>query len=171
MDDEQQAASVNQELMTQIVAAYVRRNQIATFELPAVISTVYEALSRLDAPPAEPEIERTPAVPIRRSLTPDAVICLDCGWRGQILRRHLSTAHGLSVEQYRARWKLASDHALTAPAYSERRSMMAKEVGLGRSRAASTEPVIISETEIPSRPKRPAKPRTKPSPPETPSEA
>src|SRR5579872_4926466 len=138
MPEDERSTSANQEFTTQIVAAYVHRNQIAASDLSALISTVYQALGRLSAPPAEPEAERPPAVPIRRSITPDAVICLDCGWRGQMLRRHLTTAHGLSVEQYRARWKLAGDHAMTAPSYSERRSTMAKQLGLGRARVRST---------------------------------
>jgi predicted transcriptional regulator len=69
----------------------------------------------------------------------DHVICLDCGWRGQMLRRHLTTAHDLTVEQYRARWKLTRDHPLTAPGYSERRSGLAKQAGLGLSRRRSRE--------------------------------
>jgi predicted transcriptional regulator len=73
----------------------------------------------------------TPAVPIRRSVQPDYVVCLECGFRAVTLRRHLRVAHGLEPAAYRVRWKLATDHALTAPAYSERRSTMAKQLGLG----------------------------------------
>jgi predicted transcriptional regulator len=138
MPEDQEPTSTTQELTTQIVAAYVRRNQVAAGDLSALISTVHQALGRLGTPVAEPEIAQTPAVPIRRSITPNAVICLDCGWRGQMLRRHLTTAHGLSIEQYRARWKLAANHAMTAPSYSERRSTMAKQLGLGRARVLPT---------------------------------
>jgi len=74
----------------------------------------------------------TPAVSVRRSVQRDAVICLDCGWKGKMLRRHLNTRHGLSAELYLRRWNLASDHPLTAPSYSEQRSNLAKELGLGR---------------------------------------
>ena len=77
----------------------------------------------------------TPAVPIRRSVQPEYVVCLECGFRGITLRRHLQAAHGLEPAAYRARWKLATNHALTAPAYSERRSTMAKQLGFGRKRA------------------------------------
>jgi ROS/MUCR transcriptional regulator protein len=73
-----------------------------------------------------------PAVPIRRSVQRDHVVCLECGYRGQVLRRHLRVAHGLDPAAYRVRWKLPVDHPITAPAYSERRSTMAKEIGLGR---------------------------------------
>jgi predicted transcriptional regulator len=131
MADEQQPASLNREFATQIVAAYVRRNQIAAELLPAFISTVHRAMAQLDEQPTNAVIERTPAVPIRRSVTRDFVICLDCGWRGQMLKRHLTTAHGLNVDAYRARWSLAADHAIVAPAYSERRSGLAKQLGLG----------------------------------------
>ena len=73
-----------------------------------------------------------PAVPIRRSVQRDMVICLDCGWKGKMLRRHLTTRHGLSAEDYLKRWGLAGDHPLTAPAYSAQRSTLAKQLGLGR---------------------------------------
>ena len=84
-------------------------------------------------------------MPIRRSVQPDYVVCLECGFRALTLRRHLRMSHGLEPAAYRARWKLAPDHALTAPAYSERRSALAKELGLGRKRA---------EAETPARPRR-----------------
>jgi len=71
-------------------------------------------------------------VPVRRSVQRDAVLCLDCGWKGKMLRRHLNTRHGLSAEQYLRRWNLGSEHPLTAPSYSEQRSTLAKELGLGR---------------------------------------
>jgi predicted transcriptional regulator len=71
-------------------------------------------------------------VPVRRSVQRDAVVCLECGWKGKMLRRHLSTRHGLTGEQYLKRWNLPSDHPLTAPTYSKQRSSLAKELGLGR---------------------------------------
>jgi predicted transcriptional regulator len=85
---------------------------------------------------AEPEQSRTPAVPIRRSVSANYVVCLDCGWRGKMLRRHLQVSHGLNRQDYRGRWKLAPDHPLTAPAYSEKRSALAKQLGLGQKRTA-----------------------------------
>jgi predicted transcriptional regulator len=127
MPDEKQSA-----LTTKIVAAYLRRNLVPADQLGTLISAVHQALGKLREPATEPLVERTPAVLIRRSVTPDFVVCLDCGWKGQMLRRHVSAAHGLSVEEYRARWSLPAEHAMTAPAYSERRSTMAKQLGLGR---------------------------------------
>jgi predicted transcriptional regulator len=131
------ASNLDRELTTNIVAAYVRRNQIGTDQLPVLISTVHQALVGLGKPAAETELERTPAVTIRQSVHRDYVVCLDCGWRGQMLKRHLATGHGLSVEQYRVRWTLPREHPMTAPSYSERRSGLAKQIGLGRGHRAS----------------------------------
>jgi len=163
MPDEPPTAPANRELAVKIVSAYLRRNPLAADQLRSLISTVHQALSGLGEPALEPIVERTPAVSIRRSITPNFVVCMDCGWKGQMLRRHLTTAHGLTVEQYRARWNLPSDHAMTAPAYSERRSTMAKQLGLGRGgRAASTETMAMSETETKTapQPKRRGRPRS-----------
>ena len=139
---------VHTELTTNIVAAYVRRYQIGADQLPTLISTVHQALASLGKPVAQFDRERTPAVPIRRSIHRDYVVCLECGWRGKMLRRHLTTGHGLSVDQYRARWNLPREHPMTAPGYSERRSTLAKQIGLGRgSRASREEPEpVASET-------------------------
>jgi predicted transcriptional regulator len=79
---------------------------------------------------------------------------LDCGWKGQMLRRHLTTAHGLTADLYRARWNLSRDHALVAPAYSERRSGLAKQLGLGRTREASAETTPVPEADAAAQPSR-----------------
>ena len=139
MPEEPPSASLDRELTSTIVAAYVRRNQLGSDQLATLISTVHQALSGLGKPPPETSGERIPAVPIRRSVHRDYVICLECGWRGQMLKRNLATGHGLSVDQYRARWNLPREHPLTAPGYSERRSGLAKQIGLGRGRRASLE--------------------------------
>ena len=119
MPDEQPS-----EFTAKIVAAYVRRNQVQPDQLAVLISTVHQALARLGEPPTEPVVERTPAVSIRRSVHRDYVVCLDCGWRGQMLRRHVTTAHGLTVEEYRARWNLAGrsrdDGAQAIPSADQR---------------------------------------------------
>jgi len=132
MADEQQPTSIDRELVTKIVTAYVRRNQVAADVLSALIMTVHEALARLAEPPAEEVGERTPAVSIRRSVHRDYVVCLDCGWRGSMLKRHLTTAHALNLDAYRVRWNLPHDHRMIAPEYSERRSGLAKQLGLGQ---------------------------------------
>jgi predicted transcriptional regulator len=133
------SALLDRELTSRIVAAYVRRTQVEADHLGALISTVHQALAGLGKPVAETGSERTPAVPIRRSVHRDYVICVECGWRGQMLRRHLTTGHGFTVDQYRARWNLPREHPMTAPGYSERRSSLAKQIGLGRGRGASRE--------------------------------
>ena len=94
-------------LAAEIVSAYVRSNQIAPAEIPVLINTVYKSLLTVSKAP-EPERSRTPAVPIRQSIRPKYVVCLDCGWRGQMLRRHVRAEHDLTPEQYKARWSLLS---------------------------------------------------------------
>jgi predicted transcriptional regulator len=140
---------VHTELTTNIVAAYVRRNQIGADQLPILISTVHQALASLGKPVAQFDRERTPAVPIRRSIHRDYVVCLECGWRGKMLRGHLASGHELSVEQYRVRWNLPREHPMTAPSYSEQRSSLAKQIGLGRGRSASREELEPVAPEIP----------------------
>jgi predicted transcriptional regulator len=86
--------------------------------------------------PTQPGEVLVPAVSVRRSVSPNEVVCMDCGWRGKTLRRHITTRHFLSRDEYLKRWELRHEHPLTAPAYSERRSILAKELGLGRKPAA-----------------------------------
>jgi predicted transcriptional regulator len=164
MPDETPSASVNRELTAKITAAYVRRNQIASDQLATLISTVHHALASLGKQVAEVSGERIPAVPIRRSVHRDYVVCLECGWRGLMLRRHLTTGHGLTVEQYRARWSLPREHPMVAPGYSERRSSLAKQIGLGRGRRAShEEPKSVAPEDPPAaqpRSRRRGKPRS-----------
>ena len=149
MPDEPPSTSINRELTSTIVGAYVRKNKITSDHLPTLISTVHQAVVGLGKPAAQTEGERTPAVPIRRSFHHDYVVCLECGWRGLTLRRHLSSRHGLSGDQYRARWNLPREHPLTAPSYSERRSGLAKELGLGRGRRAPREELESPTPETP----------------------
>ena len=119
------------QLVTKIIASYVSHHNVAPEQIPDLISSVHRTIGSLGKP-AEPQGVLTPAVPVRRSVTRDAVVCLDCGWKGKMLRRHLSTRHGLTGEQYLKRWGLPSDHPLPAPIYSQQRSTLAKELGLGR---------------------------------------
>jgi predicted transcriptional regulator len=135
MADDNRVPRVDPGLVTEIVSSYVARNRIAVDQIGNVIATVHQTLSGLGAntPAPAPATERlTPAVPIRRSVHPEYVVCLECGFRAQILRRHLQSMHSLDAAAYRARWKLPSDHPLTAPAYSAQRAAMAKQHGLGR---------------------------------------
>jgi predicted transcriptional regulator len=133
MAEEDSAPEVDVDQVTRIVSSYVQHHQIAPDQLITLIVNVHRALAGLGRSPPVQEPLR-PAVPIRRSVQQDYVICLECGFRAQALRRHLRVAHGLEVAQYRARWNLPVDHPITAPAYSQRRSELAKELGLGRQR-------------------------------------
>jgi predicted transcriptional regulator len=95
------------------------------------ITSVHRALGQL-GPPSQIEEVRTPAVTVRQSVRHEYVVCLDCGYRGKTLRRHVNSQHGLNRDEYLKRWGLRSDHPLTAPAYSEQRSTLAKALGFGR---------------------------------------
>src|SRR5262249_1126465 len=98
----------------EFVPAYVGHISVSQAQLPALISSVSQALSMLgQAPPAEEPL--VPAVSIRRSVGPDAITCLDCGWSGKMIKRHLSSAHDMTPDIYRARWKLPADYPLVAP--------------------------------------------------------
>ena len=134
MNTDNTARDVDLRPVTKIIASYVGNHTLAPDQLPALIVSVQQALRDLGKPAPIPT-PRTPAVPVRRSVQHDHVICLECGFKGKTLRRHLGTRHGLQIAEYLRRWELASDHPLTAPAYSEQRSTMAKELGLGRKRS------------------------------------
>ena len=136
--------TVDTSLVAQIVRSYVAHNNLPPTELPNLIATVYRSLAGLDTP-AETRA-REPTVAINRSYGRDFVICLDCGWRGQMLRSHLTVAHKLSPSDYRTRWNLKNTHPITAPAYSEHRSAMAKQIGLGNSRQPSQSETVPAAT-------------------------
>ena len=127
---------------------------MATDQLASLISTVHQALANLGKPATETPGERTPAVSARQSVHRDFVVCMDCGWKGSMLRRHVTTAHGLTADEYRARWNLKSDHPMTAPDYSERRSTMAKQIGLGRGRSEPAEMTTCPSNGNGARPRR-----------------
>ena len=127
------------ELAARMVASFVSNNPLPKGELPALIHAVHTAVARLAAGPesAAPQIEmKAPAVPIRRSITPDFLICLDDGKRFKSLRRHL-TGLGLTPEQYREKWNLPPDYPMVAPNYAAQRSALAKRIGLGQSQSKS----------------------------------
>ena len=118
-------------LVAKIVSSYVSHHNLSPEQIPDLIISVHRTIAGLGQP-IETQVAPTPAVPLRRSVQRDAVICLDCGWKGKMLRRHLTTRHGLSGDDYLKRWGLPGDHPLTAPNYSVQRSNLAKELGLGR---------------------------------------
>lgn len=126
--------------VARIVSSYVRHHRIGADQFAGLIAEVHRGFATLgrEVPPVQEPPK--PAVPIRRSVEQDHVVCLECGFRARMLRRHLRIAHGLESAAYRVRWKLSADHPLTAPAYSARRSAMAREIGLGRRAAAGASP-------------------------------
>jgi predicted transcriptional regulator len=118
-------------LTSDIVAAHLSNNNVAVEEVPTLITNVFGALNGLGA--EEPEEEKPePAVPIRSSVKPDYIVCLEDGKKLKMLKRYLKTNFDMTPEEYRARWNLPADYPMVAPAYAERRRELAKEIGLGR---------------------------------------
>jgi predicted transcriptional regulator len=124
-------------LTAQIVAAHIASNEVGASALPAAIRAVYDTLSHIDRAPAAPVEKAQPAVPIRKSVFPDYIVCLEDGKRLKMLKRHLSASYNLTPEQYRAKWGLEAGYPMVAPNYAERRSELAKQIGLGTHRNSS----------------------------------
>ena len=122
-------------LTAQIVAAYVSKNVLATSELSPLIGDVHQALLRVSA--TVETVERDdlkPAVPVKKSVTPDYIVCLEDGKRFKSLKRHLRTHYRMSPEEYRTKWQLPHDYPMVAPNYAAARSQLAKKMGLGTRR-------------------------------------
>ena len=120
-------------LTADIVSAYVANNALAGEKIPELISSVYGALSRASRQAVEPEpVELKPAVAIKKSVTPEYIICLEDGQKFKSLKRHLKTHYDMSPEQYREKWGLPRDYPMVAPSYAAARSNLAKNMGLGR---------------------------------------
>lgn len=123
------------ELTADIVSAYVSNNPIPSDDVPALIDKVHMALSRTAQVQLEPEAEPLkPAVPIKKSITDDFIICLEDGKRFKSLKRHLRTHYNLTPEEYREKWGLPADYPMVAPNYARARSQLAKKMGLGQQR-------------------------------------
>ena len=124
------------QMTTQIVTSYISRNNVPNDQLGTVIQTIHEALRNIgSAPTAAPApTPAKPAVPIRRSIQPDYIVCLEDGKKLKMLKRHLRTTYKLSPEEYRLKWGLPADYPMVAPNYAEQRSAFAKKIGLGRAR-------------------------------------
>ena len=120
------------ELTSEIVAAHVSNNPVPLGELPGLIETVFGTLSTLSQPAAEPEVELKPAVPIKKSVQEDYIVCLEDGKKLKMLKRHLKTAYDMTPEDYRAKWGLPHDYPMVAPSYAKKRQQLAKKIGLGR---------------------------------------
>jgi predicted transcriptional regulator len=133
MSDQSKADAV--EMTAEIVSAYVSGNSISAGDLPSLIERVYGALTGLSgAPPPAAPVELSPAVPVKKSITHDYIICLEDGKKFKSLKRHLRTRYDLSPEDYRAKWGLPADYPMVAPSYAAARSNLAKQMGLGQSR-------------------------------------
>jgi predicted transcriptional regulator len=127
-------------LTTQIVAAHVSNNPVSVEDLPKLIRDVHASLTSMGANGEPAEEKPTPAVPIKKSVTPDYLICLEDGKKLKMLKRHLKTVYNMTPDEYREKWGLPSDYPMVAPNYAKRRSKLAKEIGLGtRSRKQSSE--------------------------------
>jgi predicted transcriptional regulator len=139
-------------LTTEIVAAFVGNNAIAPPDLPNLITSVFTALDSLARPEAPVPAQRPePAVPIKKSIQQDYLVCLEDGKRVKTLKRYLSTRYGMTPDDYRQRWGLPRDYPMVSPAYNEMRSAMAKRIGLGRKKPApAPEPEV--ELELPAAP-------------------
>lgn len=119
-------------LTSDIVAAHVSNNNVAVEDVPQLIASVFGALSGLGEEASAPKTLPEPAVSIRTSVKKDHIVCLECGKKMKMLKRHLSTEHGMTPEEYRARWNLGPDYPLVAPNYADTRRDLAKKIGLGR---------------------------------------
>jgi predicted transcriptional regulator len=124
------------QLTANIVSAYVSNNTVASAEIPALISQIYSALMRVanGSPVATPTEPPKPAVPVKRSITAEYIVCLEDGKKFKSLKRHLRTQYDMTPDQYRTKWNLAPDYPMVAPNYAAARSQLAKQMGLGQQR-------------------------------------
>lgn len=133
-----------------IVSAYVSHNSLRAADLPELIGSVHASIRHLAGTPApvESKAAEAPAVPVKRSINKEFIVCLEDGKKFKSLRRHLSSFHGLTPEEYRAKWNLPSDYPMVAPAYSATRSQLAKESGLGQVSRVGDEAASAAEPEV-----------------------
>lgn len=118
-------------LTTEIVSSHVANNAVSLADLPHLIQRVYATLAEIDGVPASSGHRPQPAVAIKKSITPDYIICLEDGRKLKMLKRHLKTSYNLTPEMYRDRWQLPPDYPMVAPNYAKQRSSLAKKIGLG----------------------------------------
>ena len=125
-------------MATDIVSSYVSRNQTPSDQLPELIVTVYESLAGAGTMDQSAETKQKPAVSIRRSITPDYVICLEDGQKLKMLKRYIRTNYNLTPEEYKSKWNLPHDYPMVAPNYAKKRSEFAKNIGLGKNNKKRT---------------------------------
>ncbi len=121
-------------LTSQIVSAFVSKNSVPASDIPTLIKSVHQSLATLGQPqaPAEPPAELKPAVPVKKSVTADYIVCLEDGKKLKMLKRHLASSYGMTPDEYRAKWGLPSDYPMVAPNYAKARSDLAVKLGLGK---------------------------------------
>jgi predicted transcriptional regulator len=122
------------DLTAKLVATLVQKGTVAAGDIPELIRATYSALTGAATEELESAEHQAPAVSIKKSVTPEAIVCLECGRHQKTIKRHLGTAHDLSVAEYRAKWSLPADYPMVAPDYAAHRSQLAIQIGLGRSR-------------------------------------
>jgi predicted transcriptional regulator len=127
-------------LTTEIVSAHVANNSVVQTEVPELIQQVYNKLSEIAAGEETTSVELTPAVPVKKSVTDDYIICLEDGKKLKMLKRHLMVAYGMTPQQYRTKWGLPHDYPMVAPNYAVMRRELAKTIGLGRKPAPAPAP-------------------------------
>ena len=132
MSDEAQSRRDLLEQTSRIVSAHVSNNTVPVGDLPELIRQVYRTLASLNESPQTRLDRPVPAVPVRRSVMPDHIVCLEDGKKLKMLRRHLKTAYNMTPDEYRERWNLPADYPMVAPNYAAQRSELAKRIGLGR---------------------------------------
>lgn len=122
-------------LTADIVSSHVANNSVAVNDLPNLIQNVYASLAGLGGAAPAPEVKQEPAVPVRSSIKPDYIVCLEDGKKLKMLKRHLMTAYGMTPDDYRAKWGLPADYPMVAPNYAEARRQLAKSIGLGTTKS------------------------------------
>lgn len=126
-------------LMARIVSAHIGNNKVTVDALPSLIEAVYRTLATAETVEPAPVVQ-TPAVPVKKSVFPDFIVCLEDGKKLKMLKRHLQTSYGMTPSDYRMKWNLPADYPMVAPSYASHRSTLAKSIGFGRKRAS--EPVV-----------------------------
>ncbi len=138
-----------------IVSAHVSHNSVKPAELPLLIESIYASLEGLGKPAVVVEEKREPAVSVRSSVKPDAIICLECGARMKMLKRHLGTDHKLTPAEYKTRWGLNADYPLVAPEYAAMRREIATNIGLGRKLGTKVKPAAKGKPATVRKPRAP----------------
>ena len=134
-------------LTAKIVSAHVAKNQLGADALPALIQSVYRSLATAGEVEVKPEAQ-APAVPVKKSVFPDYIICLEDGKKLKMLKRHLKTSYNLTPDEYRTKWSLPHDYPMVAPSYASHRSMLAKKIGLGRKPAEMEAPAPVAAAPV-----------------------